>query len=809
MVDRHVVGRGTAGAVRYAFEGRRDTPSDKQPYLLGWRGVGTSSLEEMVADFEIGQQANQRLDNVVWHVSLSFNPTDAARLDNRKMLEIAEGYLEKMGMAQTQYLVVRHHDTAHQHLHIIASRVDDAGKAVADGQNFIDSKKKLQELIEQHGLTAPKGLRPDLQHPEKLHGTDLVRCELRQVLRQELGTATNLTDLTASLKNQGLDVRYRLNQAGEPTGISFAKDKIACRGSELGKDYSLTGIERQLAANLARHQVAEAERQAQQQAQERERQTQQLQEKTSAALERQLPGATNLDELQRRLFLTELLHTQAVVGVDGQLQELVFSEAGKPNRRVRASELALPYQAASLQQTLDQQRAARLEAEQRQTAETARLEAERQQAVARQLAEQQAAAQRAAAQRAAEATRQANQREAERQAAEQARQEAARRQTESWRDQLREQAKQLAHLAEQAQQAELVGDYGRVAQLRYGDMHEVQRQREVVEQQAAATASGLTMLVELRIEEAAQAQAAKQELKPAQATQVTAKQEEITGTATTLAVVSTQQATVEAKVIEAVPSPGKVTPAQATTTIPLGIDFEARFQQYEQERRSVQRHNAAVDYVGCLLNREPGSKQVNEALTYAQTDRAPFREKAHLVAALQQELKRHQQHEEWVKGLHEHKADLEKQAKKWSGWSSKAMAAQNELAELQIPEPLKAEIYLRRYLQPEPVELSQEQFIRQQQTSLTQLRTKLSSVLTKGVASWDTFVILTESEGVKMKRSADNKVTFHFEAGNQTYRAAEVLPDFAAQFSQGLERGLNQKARQRSQESTKNRQREM
>lgn len=545
MIDRHVVGRGTEGTVRYVFEGRRDTPSDKQPYLLGWRGVGTSSIEEMVADFEIGQQANRRLDNVVWHVSLSFNLNDTARLDNRKMLEIAEGYLEKMGMAQTQYIIVRHHDTAHQHLHLIVSRVDDAGKAIADGQNFIDSKKVLQELIEQHGLTAPKGLQPELQHPEKLHGTDLVRCELRQVIGQELGIATSLADLTATLQKQGLEVRCRLNQAGEPTGISFSNDKIACRGSELGKDYSLPGIERQLAANLARHQAAEAEAERARQAQrEQERVAkQQATAQVEAALIRQLPEVVNLVELQRRLLAVEQVTTRPELDATGKVQGLVFTIAALPGYEVRDSELTSIHRLDSIERQLQQQEATYQDAQRQLVIEQVQAALDRQllavttlpelqqqlllseQVTVRPLLDAAGSVQNlvfsTVAQPALEVLaselvgpyqpdsiqHQLNQQET---AQREARQEAEYREAEAWRAKFQQHAEDLARLVGLAQQAEKAGDYGRVAELVYGEMAAVQTQQASTEEQAAATEVGVRVLTERRDQAAAAEQVEQQ-----------------------------------------------------------------------------------------------------------------------------------------------------------------------------------------------------------------------------------------------------------------------------------------------------------
>jgi len=263
MISRTTIGRSFGGLVRYQFEGRKDLPSDKQAEVLAAVGVRADSAANMSMDFNRGRQLNPNLGQAVWHTSLSFNPDDAARLDSPKMLAIAEGYVQKMGLDQTQYVIIRHHDQPdNQHLHIIANRVGDDGQTIKDGQNFYRSKKVLTELIQEYGLTAPKGLRPEKQHPAQLHGVDLTRYELKEALRTALATTYDGKELRAVLQEQAITFKVFQTKEGRPTGISFAKDGQTLKGSEIGREYSLAGIVKQLEANHLAQQVEKARQQA-------------------------------------------------------------------------------------------------------------------------------------------------------------------------------------------------------------------------------------------------------------------------------------------------------------------------------------------------------------------------------------------------------------------------------------------------------------------------------------------------------------------------------------------------------------------
>jgi hypothetical protein len=258
MVSRTIIGKSFRGIVRYQYTGRRDQPADKQAEILGSAGVSTNSAAEMIADFNLGRAVNPKLNFAVWHTSLSFNPDDAARLDSAQMLAIAAGYLQKMGLDNTQYVIVRHHDQPdNQHLHIIANRVDNNGKTIADGRNFYRSKLAVQALIKEHDLTPTQGQRPALQHPERLRGADRARYELRTILTEALRTETQRARLLATLQAAGVTSKERVDKQGKVTGISFEKDGYSFKGSELGRHLSLAEIDKQLAANELR-QVASA-----------------------------------------------------------------------------------------------------------------------------------------------------------------------------------------------------------------------------------------------------------------------------------------------------------------------------------------------------------------------------------------------------------------------------------------------------------------------------------------------------------------------------------------------------------------------
>jgi hypothetical protein len=300
MISRTTIGRSFGGVVRYQFEGRKEQPSNKQAEVLVAVGVRADSAAHMSADFNRGRQLNPNLGQVVWHTSLSFNPDDAAKLDSAKMLAVAEGYVQKMGLDKTQYAIIRHHDQPdNQHLHIIANRVADDGQTIKDGQNFFRSKQALKELIQEHGLTPPQGLRVEKQHAPS-DKAELAKYELRQALHQALATATDRPALLATLQAQKISAQEFTNKAGTVTGISFEKDGHTFKGSAVAREYSLAGLDKQLAANQVRQQAEQARQAAAQEAAAQELRQVAVQLAHRQAAERQAAQLAQQQEANRQ-----------------------------------------------------------------------------------------------------------------------------------------------------------------------------------------------------------------------------------------------------------------------------------------------------------------------------------------------------------------------------------------------------------------------------------------------------------------------------------------------------------------------------
>lgn len=74
-------------------------------------------------------ELNQTAKRNSIHISLNFDPSETDLTDDR-MMEIATSYMQKIGFGEQPFLVYRHHDAAHPHIHIATTQIKVDGKAI-------------------------------------------------------------------------------------------------------------------------------------------------------------------------------------------------------------------------------------------------------------------------------------------------------------------------------------------------------------------------------------------------------------------------------------------------------------------------------------------------------------------------------------------------------------------------------------------------------------------------------------------------------------------------------------------------------
>ena len=126
MIAKIMKGSGFKGVINYILDPKKGTE------LIDSSGVRTDSTSHIIRSFIDQTKLNPRVGKVVGHISLSFSVQDSPKLNNEWMVKVAREYMEKMGIKDTQYIIGRHFDKEHPHIHIAFNRIDNNGKTISD-----------------------------------------------------------------------------------------------------------------------------------------------------------------------------------------------------------------------------------------------------------------------------------------------------------------------------------------------------------------------------------------------------------------------------------------------------------------------------------------------------------------------------------------------------------------------------------------------------------------------------------------------------------------------------------------------------
>ena len=246
MIAKIIKGSGFRGVINYILDPRKGTE------LIDSSGVRTDSINHIVQSFIDQTKLNPRVGKVVGHTSLSFSAQDSSKLSNEWMAKVAREYMEKMGIKDTQYIIGRHFDKEHPHVHIAFNRIDNNGKTISDRNDQFRSEKICKELTVKYGLYFAGGKENVKEH--RLKEPDKTKYEIYQALKAEIAQCRDWKTLLAHLKKQDIDVRFKYKGSSqEVQGIIFEKNGYHFNGSKVDRNFSYSKIDFTLQQNNGEH----------------------------------------------------------------------------------------------------------------------------------------------------------------------------------------------------------------------------------------------------------------------------------------------------------------------------------------------------------------------------------------------------------------------------------------------------------------------------------------------------------------------------------------------------------------------------
>lgn len=186
---------------------------------------------------------NSRVKTNALHIMLNFDTSE--KISTAKLQQIAAAYMEKIGFGDQPYLVYKHNDASHEHLHIVTTNMQADGKRI-DVHNIgrLLSEPARKELEIEHGLVKAegKGLKEALgikpiNLEKAVYGKTPIKRAITNIVSEVTNTYkfTSIAELNAVLKQFNV-----VADRGREDTLMFEKKGIIY--SILDKDGNKIGI---------------------------------------------------------------------------------------------------------------------------------------------------------------------------------------------------------------------------------------------------------------------------------------------------------------------------------------------------------------------------------------------------------------------------------------------------------------------------------------------------------------------------------------------------------------------------------------
>ncbi len=156
MVAKIVSGKSIRGMLHY----NEDKVAEHQAKLILSSGFAADitgmSLAQKLRRFENRTMLNGRVKTNAIHISLNFDAQD--KLTDAQLQQITAAYMERIGFGDQPYLVYKHTDAAHSHVHIATTNIKADGQRIDIhdiGRTLSETARK--ELEKDYGLVKAEG----------------------------------------------------------------------------------------------------------------------------------------------------------------------------------------------------------------------------------------------------------------------------------------------------------------------------------------------------------------------------------------------------------------------------------------------------------------------------------------------------------------------------------------------------------------------------------------------------------------------------------------------------------------------------
>lgn len=229
MVSKANSTYGSSQALDYILNDKGQAIELDRNKLIGDTG------QELFQEFRKIQSCNKRCQRNTFSIVLS--PSSEYELTTEQYQDLVHQHLANLKLEDHQWVATLHMSTQTPHIHIIANRIDDQGKALKD--NFISKKaqRSAEKLALAYGMLTARQ-RSLNKHKSKKE----IKALIFESFKLACLDATSFSEIHHRLKLKNIGIELTKNSKGEIQGMRFNYREHCFKASQVHRDCRVKGL---------------------------------------------------------------------------------------------------------------------------------------------------------------------------------------------------------------------------------------------------------------------------------------------------------------------------------------------------------------------------------------------------------------------------------------------------------------------------------------------------------------------------------------------------------------------------------------
>lgn len=204
---------------------------------LDRNGIISKEPKGIMDEFRLLQESNARCEKNT--ISIVISPSDEKKFTTAELREIGRTHLKELGLSENQYLMTMHNSTGKPHIHILANRINENGKALNDSHISLKCQSISEKIDKQYGLLTAK----DMKKANDI-ALQPIKEEIKKAHDFAVKNSYDFDQYKDLMHSKGIDIKPTINKKGELQGFRLLHKQsgIDFKASQIGKDFGVMDL---------------------------------------------------------------------------------------------------------------------------------------------------------------------------------------------------------------------------------------------------------------------------------------------------------------------------------------------------------------------------------------------------------------------------------------------------------------------------------------------------------------------------------------------------------------------------------------